>query len=54
MHQSVTPTGHRSSRIGGFSKVALDHHVAFLASGLADLGSPTARPLGHAYNAFLS
>lgn len=29
-------------------------HVAFLASGLADLRSPIVHPLGHAYNALLS
>jgi hypothetical protein len=54
VHPSVTPQDTVSSRIGGLSKVVLGHHVAFLASGLANLASPTVRALGHAYNASLS
>ena len=41
MHQSVIPTEHHSSRIGGFSKFALGHHVVFLVSELAFEGSST-------------
>ena len=29
VHQYVTPTEHRSKRIGGFSKGALDHLLGF-------------------------
>jgi len=52
-HQSVTPTGRRSGRLGGFSKAVLGHQVVFLASGLADRGSSTVRPSGRVYSAFL-
>jgi hypothetical protein len=51
--QSVRPTERRSERTGGFSKVALGHHVVSWASGLAGQGSATVHPLGHVYCAFL-
>jgi hypothetical protein len=38
---------------GGFSKVALGHHVVSWASGLAGQESATVHPLGHVYSAFL-
>jgi hypothetical protein len=53
VRRSVRPTGRRSGRTGGFSKVALDHHVASEAPGLAGQGSATVHPLGHVYRAFL-
>jgi hypothetical protein len=53
VHQPVTPIGYRSGRIGGFSKVALVHHVVFLVLGLATPGSSTVRRSGHVWDAFL-
>ena len=53
MPQSVRPTGRRSGRTGGFSKVALGDHVVSWASGLGGQGSAIVHPLGHVYGAFL-
>jgi hypothetical protein len=53
VHQSVTPTGYRSERLCGFSKVALVHQVVFLVLELAGQGSFTVRPLGLVYGALL-
>ena len=49
----LTPTGHRSGRIGGSSRVVLGHRVVLLVSELTDRGSSTVYPLSHVYGAFL-
>ena len=50
---ALSASGHRSGRIGGFSKVALGHRFVFLVSGLAGQASSTVGPSSHVYATFL-